>query len=96
MRAPVSHRFVRLLAALGLAGALLLPASRCPPGRPTSNLVLRVGTVQKLETLNPWHSLMVVDYEVFQLSYNLLVELRPEPRAGARASPTSGSRRPTR
>ncbi len=42
MRAPVSHRFVRVLVGLGLAGALLLPALAAParaaeePARPAS------------------------------------------------------------
>jgi len=82
MRAPVRHRFVRLLAATGLVGALLLPALAVPV-RAADPLVLRVGTDQKLETLNPWHSVTVADYEVFQLQYDLLVgfgqNLEPAP-----------------
>jgi len=73
MRTPVRHRFVRLLAALGLAGALLLPAISLPARAADEKLVLRVGTDQKLETLNPWHSITVADYEIFQVQYDLLV-----------------------
>ena len=83
MRAPVRHRFIRLLAALGLAGALLLPALAAPARAADGPLILRVGTDQKLETLNPWHSITVADYEIFQLQYELLVSfgqnLEPAP-----------------
>ena len=44
-----------------------IPAAAAEP------LILRVGTDQKLETLNPWHSVTVADYEIFQLQYDLLV-----------------------
>ena len=77
MRAPVSHRLVRLLAGLGLAGALLLPALALP-ARAADPLVLRVGTVQDLDSLNPYQTLLVVGYEAFQLSYNLLVDFGPD------------------
>ena len=36
-------------------------------------MALRVGTDQDLGSLNPWHSVLVVDYEVFTLNYDLLV-----------------------
>jgi len=83
MRAPVRHRFVRLLASVSLAGALLLPALALPVRAADPPLILRAGTDQKLETLNPWHSVTVADYEVFQLQYDLLVSfgqnLEPAP-----------------
>ncbi len=78
MRAPVSHRFVRLLAALGLAGALLLPALALPARAADDKLVLRVGTVQDLDSLNPYGTILVTGYEVFLLSYNLLVDFGPD------------------
>ncbi|HYN48736.1 MAG TPA: ABC transporter substrate-binding protein [Candidatus Nanopelagicales bacterium] len=78
MRAPVSHRVVRLLAALGLAGALLLPALAVPARAADEKLVLRVGTVQDLDSLNPYQTLLVSGYEVFQLTYNLLVDFGPD------------------
>jgi peptide/nickel transport system substrate-binding protein len=77
MRAPVRHRFIRLLAALGLAGALLLPALAAPARAADGPLVLRVGTVQDLDSANPYQTLLVVGYEVFQLTYNLLVDFGP-------------------
>ena len=77
MRAPVSHRFVRLLVGMGLAGALLLPALAAPARAAEEPLVLRVGTVQDLDSANPYQTLLVVGYEVFQLTYNLLVDFGP-------------------
>jgi peptide/nickel transport system substrate-binding protein len=77
MRAPVSHRFVRSLVALGLAGALLLPVLALPARAADDKLVLRVGTVQDLDSLNPYATLLVSGYEAFQLTYNLLVDFGP-------------------
>jgi peptide/nickel transport system substrate-binding protein len=76
MRAPDGRRLVRLLAAASLAGALLLP-SLSLPARAASPLVLRVGTTQDLDAINPYATLLVSGYEVFQLTYNLLVDFGP-------------------
>ena len=74
-------RAARPVAALALAAALLLPSAG--PAAAADPLILRVGTDQKLETLNPWHSVTVADYEIFQLQYELLVsfgqDLQPAP-----------------
>jgi peptide/nickel transport system substrate-binding protein len=78
MRAPVSHRFVRLLAALGLAGALLLPALAVPARAAGEKLVLRVGTTQDLDSINPYQTLLITGYEAFELTYNLLVDFGPD------------------
>jgi peptide/nickel transport system substrate-binding protein len=61
----------RVLAVVGLVAALLLPAA-VPTTAQTVN-VIRVGTDQDLQVLNPWSSILVVDYEVFTLNYDLLV-----------------------
>jgi len=76
MRASALHRFVRLLAALGLTGALLLP-SLAAPARAAGPLVLRVGTTQDLDSINPYQTLLITGYEVFELTYNLLVDFGP-------------------
>lgn len=93
MRTPVRHRFVRLLAALGLTGVLLLPTLALP-ARAANPLVLRVGTLQSPDSINPWNASLVVEYEIFQLNYDLLVgfgdDLQPTP-----ASPSHGPSRPT-
>jgi len=78
-------RAFRLLAAMGLAISAVLPGL---PGLSASAavgdpLVLKVGTDQNAETLNPWHAVTVLDYEVFTLNYDLLVgfgqNLEPAP-----------------
>jgi peptide/nickel transport system substrate-binding protein len=76
MRASAGLRFVRALAALGLAGALLLPALAVP-ARAASPIVLRVGTTQDLDSINPYQTITVSGYEVFELSYNFLVDFGP-------------------
>jgi peptide/nickel transport system substrate-binding protein len=76
MHAPVGRRLIRLLAATGLAGALLLP-SLSLPARAASPLVLRVGTTQDLDSLNPYQTITVSGYEVFELTYNFLVDFGP-------------------
>ncbi len=81
MRAPVGHRFFGLLTAMGLAGALLLPAGA--PVTAADKLVLTVGTTQDLSSMNPWNAYLMIDYEAFQLNYDLLVgfanDLTPVP-----------------
>jgi peptide/nickel transport system substrate-binding protein len=76
MRPSAVHRAIRLGAALALAAALLVPASGLP-ARAASPLVLRVGTTQDLDALNPYQTLLVSGYEAFQLTYNLLVDFGP-------------------
>ncbi len=83
MGTPVRRRLPRLIGALALTGSLVLPALALPARAADTPLVLRAGTDQKLATLNPWHSITVADYEVFQLQYDLLVSfgqnLEPAP-----------------
>lgn len=69
-----------LLAAMLLVASMLAMAGGA---RGANELVLKVGTDQKLETLNPWQSVTVADYEIFQIQYELLVgfdnKLQPTP-----------------
>jgi peptide/nickel transport system substrate-binding protein len=82
MHVPQRGRAFRVLAAMGLAISAVLPglSASAAVGDP---LVLKVGTDQRAETLNPWHSVTVLDYEVFTLNYDLLVgfgqNLEPAP-----------------
>lgn len=71
MRSTLRVRMGRALTAAGLLAALLLP-SALPATAQTGNVIV-VGTDQDLQVLNPWHSVLVVDYEVFTLNYDLLV-----------------------
>jgi peptide/nickel transport system substrate-binding protein len=81
MRTPARARLWRLIAALALVAALVLPAA--VPAAAQEEHTLRAGTDQDVEVLNPWHSVLVVDYEVFTLNYDLLVgfgqNLEPAP-----------------
>lgn len=81
MRSPLRVRLGRALAATGLTLALLLPGV-APATAQTSN-VLRVGTGQDLDSMNPYQTALVVGFEVFTLNYELLVgfgqQLEPVP-----------------
>ena len=72
MRSSQRRRGAGLLAVLGLIGGLILvgvaPVSAADP------VVLRAGTTQDLDSANPFNTILVVGYEAFQLTYNLLVE----------------------
>jgi peptide/nickel transport system substrate-binding protein len=67
---------VRIAAATALALAGLLPAAL--PAAAQSPVVLQVGTTQDLDATNPFNTELVVGYEAFQLTYNLLVEFDKE------------------
>ncbi|MDQ2965338.1 MAG: ABC transporter substrate-binding protein [Chloroflexota bacterium] len=71
MPVPQRARAVRLLAALGLALSTALPGLTASAA--TGDLVVRAGTDQDLQVLNPWNSVVVADFEVFTLNYDLLV-----------------------
>ena len=74
MPSPLRARAVRIVGLLALVGGLLAPSAVPALGADADEpLVLRGGTDQKAETLNPWHSVTVLDYEVFTLNYDLLV-----------------------
>lgn len=81
MRSPLRARMGRLLAAAGLTAALLVPAAA--PAAAQEAVILRVGTTQSLDAMNPYGTALVVGYEVFGLNYDLLVgfgsELEPIP-----------------
>ena len=72
MLQPSRLRVARLAAVTAVMVALLAPAAM-QAAEGDEPLILRAGTDQKLETLNPWHSITVADYEVFTLNYDLLV-----------------------
>lgn len=71
MRSGIRTRAARALVATSLVLAMLLPAA----GLATANnhLILRAGTDQDLQVLNPFSSILVVDFEVFTLNYDLLL-----------------------
>jgi peptide/nickel transport system substrate-binding protein len=70
MRSRLGVRLARFIAISVIAAAGLMP-SVASAGE--GELVLNVGTDQKLRVLNPWFSITVADYEIFQIQYELLV-----------------------
>ena len=80
MRSRLGVRFARFIAIAVIAAAGLMP-SVASAG--TDELVMNIGTDQKLRVLNPWYSYTVADYEIFQIQYELLVSfdinLQPAP-----------------
>ena len=76
-------RSARVLAALGLDLGPRAPGGAGRRGA-ADPVVLRVGTVQNLDSMNPYLTEYFIGYEIFGLNYDLLVELRPEHGAGTR------------
>ena len=81
MRSSFRARLARILAAAALALATVVPAAA--PITAQGELVLTAGTDQDLQVLNPWNSVVVADFEVFTLNYDLLAnfgqDLEPVP-----------------
>jgi peptide/nickel transport system substrate-binding protein len=71
MRSTMRVRVARVLGSGALIAALLLPAGT--PAAAQGEHVLRVGTTQDLDSMNPWQTALVVGFEVFTLNYDLLV-----------------------
>jgi peptide/nickel transport system substrate-binding protein len=76
MRLPLRARAGRLLVAAGLAVSALLPGAAATV-RGADPLVLKTGTDQDLQVLNPFNSVVVADFEVFTLNYDLLANFGP-------------------
>src|SRR5687768_16911273 len=83
MHLPLRARFGPILAAIGLTAALLVPGVAATAAEGDDPLVLTAGTDQDLQVLNPFNSVVVADFEVFTLNYDLLVnfgaDLEPVP-----------------
>jgi len=78
-------RAARIGAAMCLVIGLLAPAGglTAPPVAAADPLILRIGTTQNAESINPWNAYLWIEYEIFQLNYELLVgfgeDLEPIP-----------------
>jgi peptide/nickel transport system substrate-binding protein len=72
MPTTLRARTAQAVAALVIATSVLLPAAT--PSIAADPVVLRVGTTQDLDSTNPFNTALVVGYEVFQLTYNLLTD----------------------
>jgi len=67
------RRALSLVAALALALTALAPLGAAPARAATSPLILRLGTTQDLDSMNPFQTALIVGYEAFTLNYDLLV-----------------------
>ena len=83
MRSPLRARAARALAAGILALSSILPAAGLT-ARASDPVILKVGTTQDLDAINPYNTALVVGYEVFALTYNVLVDF------GENAEPAPG------
>jgi ABC-type dipeptide transport system, periplasmic component len=70
MRQPFRGRSARVLALVAIVGTALAPAAGVRAADP---LILKVGTTQTLQSLNPWNVVEVIDFEVMTLNYDTLV-----------------------
>ena len=82
MRLSLHGRMGRTLAAFGLAATLIVPAAASTSA--ADPVVLRVGTVQDLDAMNPYMTEYYVGWEVFGNNYQGLVDfgLNAEPIGG--------------
>lgn len=69
-------RLATIAATVGLILAGLAPSAL--PVSADNHLVLKAGTDQDLQVLNPFNSILVVDFEVYTLNYDLLVNFGPD------------------
>jgi peptide/nickel transport system substrate-binding protein len=76
MEHPLRARLSRALVAVGLMLTTILPGASANAA--AGDLVLRAGTDQDLQVLNPFESVLVADFEVFTLNYDLLVNFGPD------------------
>lgn len=76
MRVSLRGRMARVVAVLGLTAALVLPAAA--PAAAADPAVLKIGTTQDLDSLNPYQTALLVGYEIFTLNYDMLVGFGPD------------------
>ena len=74
MRLSQRPRAGRVLALIAVMAAVLAPATAVRAADP---LILKAGTTQTLQTLNPWNVVEVIDFEVMTLNYDTLVGFGP-------------------
>jgi peptide/nickel transport system substrate-binding protein len=80
MPQSLRQRVVRLVGATVLASAVLFPAAA--PVTAADPVVLTVGTTQDLDSTNPFNTYLVVGYEAFQLTYDLLTNFNEDTSPG--------------
>lgn len=76
MATSLTARTARILASAGLVGALMIPAAA--PVAAADPVVLNVGDIQGIDSINPYGTALVVGYEAFGLTYDFLVGFGPD------------------
>ena len=69
-------RLFKVATAAALAASAILPT--VTPVRADEHLILRVGTIQDLDSMNPWQTALTTGFEAFTLNYDLLVGFGPD------------------
>ena len=76
MRMSGRARAARVIAGLSLTFAAIGPAAL--PASAADPVVLKLGTIEDLRSLNPYQAAYFPDYETFQLNFGWLVDIGPE------------------
>ncbi|HEY7522376.1 MAG TPA: ABC transporter substrate-binding protein [Candidatus Limnocylindrales bacterium] len=71
-------RLGAVIGLLGLLGLLAAPAALPVTAGVSDKLILRAGTDQDLQVLNPFNAVVVADFEAFTLNYDLLANFGPD------------------
>ncbi|HEY7523130.1 MAG TPA: ABC transporter substrate-binding protein, partial [Candidatus Limnocylindrales bacterium] len=71
-------RLGAVLGILGLLGLLAAPAAVPVSAGVANPLILRAGTDQDLQVLNPFNAVVVADFEAYTLNYDLLANFGPD------------------
>lgn len=72
---PRSHRGAALLLALGALASVLVASSPARPAGAAEDVVLTIGTKQDVDSMNPYAGVVLSAYEVWNMQYNVLVNL---------------------
>ena len=62
---------------IGLAGGVARAATSASPSPGGDKVILRIGTLQEVDNLNPFAGFNIPSYEVYHLNYDLLVGYAP-------------------
>ena len=77
MPSPLTARTARILASAGLVAALMVPAAT-PVAAADPPVVLNIGDIQTIDSINPYGTALVAGYEAFGLTYDVLVGFGPD------------------
>lgn len=93
---PRSHRGLALLLALGVLASLLFAEYSAPPAHAADGkeVVFTVGTKQDVDNMNPYAGVVLSAYEVWNMEYNVLVNLSADDMSPIPEVATSWSRSP--